>query len=578
MTTIKGRKTQLSVMAVAALAIFAVAAVMLLAGSFTTGTAQAQRTPDDPAPAPSAAPQPCGPERDNFPENPLAVVTEGHYAMFDAYWLPGTSLDGDDSGTTTGTLNNNLCPPSAKHRDVINAQGQTVEETALSKTDIDLRTTIIQVKDKHLADVVATNALAGTTKLSLEKYKKVREALGLGKNDPVPAGTKVHWLRLEDTALRTDPSDLVMGFSTGHLDDAHWHQDGTDDDDNPLKPFQFELESVRVLGANPANLPHVLTYWEPDLGSGIVWDTTNTDVNAMPLGAGEYEHLEWVFTKPGTYVLEVHLKGHVRQENPDPTDSTWKKLDAVDETVTSVPHRYVFQVGDLHLNDQPHFGAVRSVTAGASANSAVGDAIGLFGMDADTLELNLDGVGSGDFKVTQETTAWSHGARISVAEGANLQYPGADPENPKAAYYDLHLKVSDQHDHEDNDDKEIDDIIPLRVHVQPQSGPWVSLMISDEHPRAGKSGVGEIITITAVTHGIESGWYTGDVRLFEGTGADKRELTRVDSYGNRRTTFRVQHAEPGVQRYSVVFGYDNNNPNIASKKLASGWYPVIWRK
>ena len=109
---------------------------------------------------------------------------------------------------------------------------------------------------------------------------------------------------------------------------------------------------MRYHGPHADKLPQVLTYWEPDLGSGLVWNSLDTDVNEMPLNAGEYEHLEWVFTHPGTYVLEVHLKGHVRTEKPsdwnEAVDGTWKKLDDKETTITSEVREYTFQVGPSH--------------------------------------------------------------------------------------------------------------------------------------------------------------------------------------------------------------------------------------
>ena len=40
----------------------------------------------------------------------------------------------------------------------------------------------------------------------------------------------------------------------------------------------------------------------------------------MKLGPSEHRDLQWIFTKPGTYLLSVHLQGFVRQENPHPSD------------------------------------------------------------------------------------------------------------------------------------------------------------------------------------------------------------------------------------------------------------------
>ena len=223
---------------------------------------------------------------------------------------------GDD--VKTGTLNNNLCPPAAQHSEK-NVRGKKVEVTRLSPTDIDLRTTIIHVDDTHKAFVKAETDKNDTTNLSLAKYDRVRKGLGLvgpnGEDLPVPDNTQVYWLRLEDSALGTQPSSLVLGFSTGQFDEKYWNKPNG-------SAFQYELEAVRYYGPHTDDLPHVLAYWEPDLGSNLVWDSFDTDVNAMPLGAGEYEHLEWVFTHPGTYVLEVHLKGHVRQSKPADARST----------------------------------------------------------------------------------------------------------------------------------------------------------------------------------------------------------------------------------------------------------------
>ena len=73
MNTINRKKAQLSVAVVAALAIFAVAAVMLLTGSFATGPAQAT--------GPGEPPKLCGPGQslDNYPDEPAEKKSSGHY-------------------------------------------------------------------------------------------------------------------------------------------------------------------------------------------------------------------------------------------------------------------------------------------------------------------------------------------------------------------------------------------------------------------------------------------------------------------------------------------------------------------
>lgn len=432
-------------------------------------------------------PDPCGPGEDNFPGNPAAQKSSGHYAIFDAYWLPAPRLE--DDAPKDGTLNNNLCPPSAKHEDKT-VRGKTIEETTLTPTNIDLRTTIIHVDNTHEAFVVAKNSEAGDEKLSLEKYDGVRRALGLlGGDDgrtelPVPNETQVHWLRLEDPALGTGPSSLVLGFSTGLLSDDYWQNPETDEDGNHLEPFQYELESVRYRGPHAGQLPQVLTYWEPEIAaklaaeelSALVWNSLDTDVNAMPLKAGEYEHLEWVFTHPGTYVLEVHLKGHVRQSEPVGAGDGWEKITDKDTTVTSEVREYVFQVGPLTLNHDPVFQVERSVKENTAVGTLVGDPIAVYRGDNDPLTLTLAGPGHGQFSVEADSDG---NAQIKVA--GNLDY-----ETKRS--YGLTLGVSDGKDHEGNPDDSIDDTIPVRINVENVT---FTVALSNPNPRAGES-----VTIT----------------------------------------------------------------------------------
>ena len=560
MNTINRRRTQLSVVAVAALAIFAVAAVMLLAGSFTTGPAQAQgRGSGDTGGSTATIPPLCGPGQDNYPKDPDEVVSSGHYALFDAYWQPASV--GDD--TKTGTLNDNLCPPAATHTEVSTGRGQTEEVTTLSPSKIDVRTTIIQVKDTHKVDVVATNAEAGKTKLSLEKYKEVKEALGLGPNAAVPAGTKVHWLRLEDPALGIKPSDLVLGFSTGLLDGDHWDNPG----DGPT--FEYEMESVRVVGPNPASLPHVLTYWEPEMRvegkSVVVWDGLDTDVNSMPMEAGEYEHLEWVFTKPGTYIVQVHLKGHVRQDPPPGWEARdkgpWKKITA-DKTVTSEVKRFVFQVGDLHVNAQPHFGYHLSVDHLARWGTNVGPPIPVYGGDHDQLHYELVGEGSDNFKlVPAETTDFvGTGVQLVVDEYGTLGSQRL--EGP--TQFDMQLRVRDRRDIENNPDDVIDHVVPLRMTVT-IPGAWVSAKFLNENPR-----VGDQVKVVADIQNGDPGIHT--YKVFT-VGADGTKTLLKEARSNVMShEFTITRATAGSVTYTVEAWHGE-----LGGKYPSPQYHITWR-
>ncbi len=558
-------------------AMLAIAALVigLIAVAGIGGPVQAQRGGGDPTPTPlptpTPAPQLCGPGQDHFPQKPDEVVSKGHYALFDAYWQSTDSTS--TNSTSTGTLNDNLCPPAATHKDVTTG-GVTKEVTTRFNANIDVRTTIIQVKDKHKVDVVATNAAASTTKLSLEKYGEVRPALGLGPKAAVPDGTKVWWLRLEDSALGTDPSDLVMGFSTGLLDDDHWQNPEIDGEGNHLPAFEYEMESVRVIGPSPSDLPHVLTYWEPDLWkksnkAEVVWNGLDTDVNSMPMEAGEYEHLEWVFTKPGTYIVQVHLKGHVRQSKPsgwddNPLNGPWKPL-TPDKTVTSEVKRFVFQVGDLHINAQPHFGYHATVYRLARYNTKVGSPIPVFGSDHDQMEYSLEGAGSDNFKLVPTSLPFvGNAVQLVVAPYGDIARKFVS--GPK--HLDLRLRVTDKHDHEDNADNVLDDVVPIRITITADTDePWVSLTFQNENPRAG-----DTVKIKAQVWNGGDDWYYHEYRLYA-LGADgTKTLLAQHRTPDNTYEFTTTRATAGQVVYLVEAHHGEAGPVFRSLQ-----YPVVWR-
>ncbi len=536
--------------------------IALLAVTFATASAQ----------GPGVTPPLCGPGKDpdNFPANPAAQKSSGHYALFDAYWLPDSGL-GDE--TKTGTLNNNLCPPAAKHKDVTDPiTMRTKEVTTLSETDIDLRSTIIHVTDTHKADVVADDAQAGTTKLSLATYDGVRKALGLlGPNKeklPLPAGTKVHWLRLEDPDLGTGPSDLVLGFSAGQFDKDYWENEDKDGN-RQGEPFQYELEAFRYHGPHASELPQVLTYYEPekrDKGKSVlVWNSLDTDVNSMPLEVGEYEHLEWVFTHPGTYVLEVHIKGHVRQTKPAGAGSDWKKIDSKESTVTSEVREYTFQVGSLVVNDRPTFGVERSVKENSEGGTAVGAPVRVFTSDNDELEFWLRGTGADKFYATNR----DGGAQITVAPGAVLDYEAKQT-------YDLVLSVTDSKDHENNTERypTIDDTIVVQVNLV-NVPPQVLVDVSKANP-----SVGETVKVTGSyleLQGYVPSSASWTIRFIDDNSnvTDTRAMT-LQANGNGVYDLRGDAA--GTKHYQLVCRYQIDRefgPDIHKTLIAD--FSIDWQ-
>ena len=72
----------------------------------------------------------------------------------------------------------------------------------------------------------------------------------------------------------------------------------------------------------------------------LTWTTADADTNLLEITPGAYEHRDWFFTRPGTYVLQVHAKGH--------PSSAFQSSEGIDElTVASEVVRYTFHVGKL---------------------------------------------------------------------------------------------------------------------------------------------------------------------------------------------------------------------------------------
>ncbi len=548
----RGFKFYGAVLALAALV------VALLAVAYATGPAQAQGTGNDFGANNGhyQEPYPCGQGMAGVSKNPDQEFSEGHVALFDAYW-----------DYESQTLNNNLCPPLAVHKVTRDLDGNvTGIVTARTESDIDVNTTVFHAGDdfKH---TITTEEKA--------KYEFLP-----------PAGTQVWWLKQDDPLAEAqsggpEEPELVLGLSAGLFNKDDWYRKPLGDGEPDPDPLEYEFEAERDPEGNV--IPFVV--FENDANRAI-WDSRNADIHSIPLKPGQYKHYNWVFFPgPGqrhTYVLEVHMKGHVRIDlPPGRTKEDWKPLtwpkntpydpantfvrEGINKTVTSQlrKQKYTIHVGPLHLNEQPRFGVLGEVQAGAAAGTLVGESIPMYGADRDQLHYTLEGDGHENFTVTEsEGVHVGVNAQLVVADGAQLSYP--DPDRP---YYDLRLTVSDRHDHEDGSDQAIDDLIPVRIYVIPSSGPWITVAFRNEHPRvdseiAGKARVMElpagarISTLTA--------YYLQDGRrysFFQGRG--KADLK-----------FYAIGQEPKTRNIFLEAVYQLNGE---TKTVSSAVYPITWR-
>lgn len=437
-----------------ALALFAIViAVTTIAVSTGPVLTQADSsTPGgDPGSGPDATstpppPTPCGPN--SRPDDDTAQsITEGHYAVFDGYW-----------DLTERTLNLNLCPPEVEHGTEWqeNDAGEEVEVPVAHRreSDVDIRETVFHIEGEAFEHEL--------TAADLTEYDFFREGAADGDPTVDPAfGETVWWLRVDDpdTAGVDEDSPLAIGFSAALLDSDNWFlADGTT---KGAKPLQYEFEVIREPGIPIAEQGHVFAFDDtpaPDTGpeaniKKAFWDSSEVDANALSLYPGEYHHLQWAFTKPGTYIISVQLKGHVRRNAPPVTGPGWEPVSDAN-VVTSEVQRYSFQVGSLTLNKEPYFEVARSVDENSAIGTLVGTPIPVYQGDNDSLSFTLSGRGHTLFSVESDTDG---NAQIRVAED--------DLDHEARSEYRLILGVSDNKDHESNANAVVDSVIAVRIDV-----------------------------------------------------------------------------------------------------------------
>ena len=418
---------------------------------------------------------------------------------------------------------------------------------------MDVDEAIIHVLDKHKATTVATNAEATSGQLSFAEYPAV--------DDFVDPGDKVWWLRLDDPDTSADEtSDLGIGFSTLLLDKQRW--------DSPMR-YKFVAERHPN---DPTDVPHFFAYKKPKDDNGKqepVWDSSKAGEGVVELNPGEYQELQWVFTKPGTYLLWVHLLGVVKK--PGANDN-WKAISA-NVTETSEVYRYTIQVGTkLDETEPPIFGANRSVEENSPGGVKVGDPIPVYNAEADVLYYDLTGPGHSNFKTVVASTD-PHAVQIVVADGASLDY-----ETKKS--YELNLTVTDRVDHEHNFDPYADDVLIVRIDLEDQESVTV-LEVDRKDP-----GVGETVNFIARYEPTQKQKQSGQAYSYQleeyigqAEAGDRHSLWRVvRSASSRASTWSVSIAQLSAvtktYRATVVLG----DPLVDPTFVDSNEIEITWKK
>ena len=338
---------QLSVMAVTALAVFAVAAVLLLAGGnpaqATAGTLSLSPDgkKDGGAPRPlanHATPDPC-PEQPGNTNTQEGVVSTGHIALFDVYW-----------NDEEGELTNNPCPPTVTHtrEEVLDdtnepIPGEYTDTYTRAGSSINIEQTIIhipsQTQDSNFGKV---NLKDPNTPYPREVYPDLWTADDA--ENPDGEGDRMVWVVPACPPDGSSTSDLCLSFSAALLHPGQWRD--PDGQASANGKVQYQIDHVHQIDIDRQDPRYVLTYPVRELGSSTrmypTWNTSDADTNVTKVAPGEYEQPVWFFTSPGTFEFQVHIKGHPKHASPLPDG-----LEVLSEenSVTSDVREYTLHVG-----------------------------------------------------------------------------------------------------------------------------------------------------------------------------------------------------------------------------------------
>ena len=294
---------QLTVMAVAALAVFAVAAVLLLSGGnpaqATTAETSAVGSVDGTNPLPpqqqksTPTPTPRFLQPERCSSLPAEVVSSGHVALFDVWW-------NDDEGELTNTS----CPPTVRYVPEQTGRGGHPARTDRTESNINIDQTVIHIPNSAKID------LSTSTTYTQAKYSGVWDADD--EENPNGDGDRMVW------ALPACPPDgtpatggLCLSFSAALLNPADWG-DGDDEVKGDGK-VEFHVDHVHQLDTGGQGRRYVLAYDvhgdSATLPYAPVIDSRNADHGGVELTPGEYERPIWFFTRSGKYEFQMHVTG-----------------------------------------------------------------------------------------------------------------------------------------------------------------------------------------------------------------------------------------------------------------------------
>ena len=556
----------------AVLAMTALLAV-LLAVTLTDGPAQAQVGPGH---LPRLGdnedeydePYPCTEEVEAAASD-VAIISDGYYAVFDGFW------DYED-----GHLSNNFCPPKVTSTTEYDEEkGVDVTDYTRHDANIHISKTAFSIPDSYKVTVVDSrtevsngnpSTVTGPT-IDIADFPFLAEEGAVSAVKPGPDSTAdnpttvfanetLWWVRLDQpwtTADETSP--LQIGFSTDLLEEADWYlADGNDQGTDSDPPVQFRAMAMvaETVGA------HLFAFDQRATDTPLSearWTSVDTDTNKIRMFTGQYRRMQFAFTEPGVYRVQVHVKGHVRKErnrlSSAPRD--WSPI-SPDGTIASAVRWYTFHVGPFTLNRNPVFGIERSVPENSASGVAVGAPVPVLEHDADdTHAFNLTGNGAHLFAASRV----SGGVQITVAPGATLNYEDTSS-------FDLNLTVSDGKGRFGNTDSSVDDSIPVRIVVE--DDPNEQLAITLEADRTTQA-IGQSVRLTARVHNSPVSSDRLSYRFHEQNVDEGDSLTELTHDTDRTVTW---NGSPLFREYTVtvwVTDQEANGPQATSNKMVIAW-------
>ena len=143
-------------------------------------------------------------------------------------------------------------------------------------------------------------------------------------------------------------------------------------------PVQFEFVAVHVLKDGTPQEAHVVGAHffafdqRGDTQETPQWSNVTTATESeVKMFTGQYRHMQFIFTQPGQYLVQVHVQGHVRNtDDPAPASGHAEGLESQispDETITSPAEWYTFHVGpEADLDVALEAGAVSTTDDGST--------------------------------------------------------------------------------------------------------------------------------------------------------------------------------------------------------------------